>query len=172
MTASCKKITQTLAPMAQKQDIAVVLRGDSRIAGRTKCDGLHLSGDVSEVRASAEDYAERFMLGAEGGNKRHAAMEFGESGIDYIMFGRLDAPATPPTIHEKSFEMADWWSGLFEVPTVIIGGSELSECSRVGATQIEFIALREAIWDHQEGGPKTAVQQACALLEQAAAQTS
>ncbi|PLW75232.1 thiamine phosphate synthase [Cohaesibacter celericrescens] len=162
-------IAQTIAPMAQKKDIAVVLRGDSRIAGRTKCDGLHLNGDLPEIASGVEDYSDRFMLGAEGGNKRHSAMEIGESGIDYIMFGRLDAPTTP-IIHDKSFEMADWWSGLFEVPTVIISGSDLSECSRVGATNIEFIALREAIWDHEEG-PKTAVQKACALLHQAAHST-
>ena len=152
--------------IAQKHDIAVVLRGDSRIAGRTKCDGLHLNGDLPEITSAVEDYSDRFMLGTEGGNNRHTAMEIAETGIDYIMFGRLDAPTTP-TIHEKSLEMAGWWSSLFEVPAVIISSSDLSECSAVGALNIEFIALREAIWDHQEG-PQAAVQQACALLEQAA----
>ena len=161
-----QKITQTLAPMAQKNDIAVVLRGDSRIAGRTKCDGLHLNGDLAEIKSAVEDYSDRFMLGAEGGNKRHTAMEIGESGLDYILFGRLDAPAHP-TIHDKAFEIAEWWSSMFEVPAVIIGGSQLSECTRAGETGIEFIALREAIWDHAEG-PQIAIQQACAHLQQAA----
>ena len=165
-----QKITQTIAPMAQKHDIAVVLRGDSRVAGRTKCDGLHIDGDLTDIQNGVEDYANRFMLGAEGGNKRHTAMEIGESGIDYIMFGRLDAP-TMETIHEKSLDMADWWSTLFEVPAVIIGGSDLSECAKVSAMGIEFIALREAIWDH-EAGPQVAVSEACALLAEGAKEQS
>ncbi|WP_319532885.1 thiamine phosphate synthase [uncultured Cohaesibacter sp.] len=157
-----QKIAQTITPMAQKRDIAVVLRGDSRVAGRAKCDGLHISGDLAELEAAVEDYDGRFMLGTEGGNKRHSAMEIGESGIDYIMFGRLDAP-TEETIHDKSLEMAGWWASMFEVPAVIIGGSDLSECETVSSLGIEFIALREAIWDHEQG-PEAAVREACALL--------
>ncbi|WP_319496583.1 thiamine phosphate synthase [uncultured Cohaesibacter sp.] len=162
-----QKIAQTIAPMAQKHDIAVVLRGDSRVAGRTKCDGLHLDGDLTDIQNNVEDLSNRFMLGAEGGNKRHSAMEIGESGIDYIMFGRLDAP-TADTIHEKSLEMAEWWSALFEVPAVIIGGMDLGECAKVSAMGIEFIALREAIWDH-EAGPQVAVREAVSLLAEGAA---
>ena len=161
-----QKIAETITPIAQKRDIAVVLRGDSRVAGRAKCDGLHLDGDMNDIETGVDEFGERFMLGTEGGNKRHVAMEIGESGVDYIMFGRLNAPAMP-AIHEKSFDMAEWWSSLFEVPAVIIGSEDLSECSKVGATAIEFIALREAIWDHEQG-PQAAVREANALLEAAA----
>lgn len=160
-----QKIVQTITPMAQKQDIAVLLRGDSRIAGRCKCDGLHLDGDLTTLEAGIEDYSERFMLGSEGSNKRHVAMEIGETGIDYIMFGRLDAPATEQ-IHDKALEMADWWSTLFEVPAVVIGGSDLDGCMLAAKAGIEFIALREAIWDHEEG-PMLAIQKANALLQEA-----
>ena len=161
-----QKIAQTITPIAQKQDIAVLLRGDSRVAGRAKCDGLHLNGDIEAIKSGVEDFSDRFMLGAEAGNKRHSAMEFGESGIDYVMFGRLDAPASE-TIHEKSLEMADWWSSLFEVPAVIIGGTDLDHLSEVGALGIEFVALREAVWDHEQG-PRAAVHQASSLLAAAA----
>ena len=165
-----QKIVTAIAPIAQKKDIAVLLRGDSRIAGRTKCDGLHIDGDLTAIEAAIDDYSERFMLGAEGGNKRHTAMEVGESGIDYILFGRLDAPAGE-TIHEKALEMADWWSSLFEVPAVVIGGTDLEDCSKASALGIEFIALREAIWEHEEG-PQAAIQQASALLQQGVASLS
>ena len=157
-----QKITQTLTPIAQKKDIAVLLRGDTRIAGRCKCDGLHLDGDLTEIEAAVDDFSDRFMLGAAGGNKRHQAMELGESGIDYILFGRLEAPATED-FHDKAFAMADWWSSLFEVPAVVIGGTDLEGCAKASAAGIEFIALREAIWDHEEG-PQVAVQKANALL--------
>ncbi|SNY90965.1 thiamine-phosphate pyrophosphorylase [Cohaesibacter sp. ES.047] len=163
-----QKIAQTIAPMAQKNDIAVVLRGDTRIAGRAKCDGLHINGDINDIELAVEDFSERFMLGAEGGNKRHIAMEIAETGIDYIMFGRLNAP-TEEKIYDKALEMADWWSSLFEVPAVIIGGSDLSECETISSLGIEFIALREAIWDHEQG-PEAAVREASALIAAGAPQ--
>lgn len=158
-----QKIAQTLTPIAQKKDIAVVLRGDSRVAGRCKCDGLHIEGDLTAIEAGVEDYSSRFMLGAEGGNKRHSAMEIGETGIDYIMFGRLDAE-TSEEIHPKALDMAEWWATLFEVPAVVVGGSNLKGCSQAASAGIEFIALRDAIWNHQEG-PQLAIQQACSLLK-------
>ena len=164
--SALQKIVQILTPMAQKKDIAVLLRGDSRIAGRCKCDGLHLDGTIEELTSAIEDVSDNFMLGAQGGNKRHIAMEIGESGIDYIMFGRLEAPATG-MIHDKAFDMADWWSSLFEVPAVVIGGTDLEECTRIGEAGIEFIALREAIWDHEQG-PRAAIRQATSLLEASA----
>ncbi len=157
-----QQIAQTLGPIAQKHDIAVMLRGDSRVAGRTKCDGLHVDGELADIKAAVDDYSSRFMLGAQGGNKRHAAMEIAETGIDYIMFGRLEAPATEE-IHDKALEMAEWWSNLFEVPAVLIGASDLQECAKVAERGIEFVALREAIWDH-EAGPQVAIQQANAII--------
>lgn len=158
-----QKIAEILTPIAQKNDVAVLLRGDSRIAGRAKCDGLHLDPDnAAQIRQSVEELSDRFMLGAEAGNKKHSAMEMGESGVDYIMFGRLDASASP-ILHEKAFELADWWSSLFEVPAVLVGSSDLACCELVAKAEIEFIALREAIWDY-EHGPQAAVQKACLLL--------
>jgi thiamine-phosphate pyrophosphorylase len=157
-----QKIAQTLAPLAQAKDIAVVLRGDSRIAGRTKCDGLHLDGDVEAITEGAEEFSNRFMTGAEGSNKRHEAMERGESSIDYIMFGRLQAPETEE-IYPQSLEMADWWSTLFEVPAVILSGTSLDCCEQAAKAGIEFIALRSAVWDHPQG-PQLAIQQANSLL--------
>lgn len=164
-----QKIAQTIAPIAQKNEIAVMLRGDSRVAGRAKCDGLHIDGDLPDIESAVEDYSDRFMLGAQGGNKRHAAMEIGESGIDYVMFGRLEAPATD-VIHDKALDMADWWSTLFEVPAVIIGASDLQECAKVAERGIEFVALREAIWDH-EAGPQVAIQEANAIMAAATPKT-
>ncbi|MCT4654589.1 MAG: thiamine phosphate synthase [Cohaesibacter sp.] len=161
-----QKIAQAITPLAQANDIAVLLRGDSRIAGRAKCDGLHLDGDLADIENGVEEYSDRFMLGAQSVNKRHSAMELGESGIDYILFGRLDAELEDD-IFPKCFEMAEWWSSMFEVPAVIIGGKDLACCTQAGEAQIEFIALRDAIWNHPEG-PRLAVQQACALLEAAA----
>ncbi|MCV6547608.1 MAG: thiamine phosphate synthase [Cohaesibacter sp.] len=157
-----QKIAQTLTSMAQAKDVAVLLRGDSRIAGRAKCDGLHLDGDLDAIREGAEDFSNRFMTGAEGSNKRHEAMQRGESGIDYIMFGRLNAPEEE-MIYPQSFEMADWWSSLFEVPAVILSGTSLDGCEQAAKAGIEFIALRSAVWNHAQG-PRLAIQQANSLL--------
>lgn len=159
-----QKIAQTLAPIAQAKDIAVVLRGDSRVAGRTKCDGLHLDGDLEAITEGVEDFSNRFMTGAEGTSKRHEAMERGESGIDYIMFGRIDAPEEEET-YAQPFEMADWWSSLFEVPAVIVSGSSMDNCEHAAKAGIEFIALRSAVWNHAKG-PRLAIQEANSILEE------
>jgi thiamine-phosphate pyrophosphorylase len=91
-------------------------------------------------------------------------MERGESGIDYIMFGRIDAPEEEET-YAQPFEMADWWSSLFEVPAVIVSGSSMDNCEHAAKAGIEFIALRSAVWNHAKG-PRLAIQEANSILEE------
>jgi thiamine-phosphate pyrophosphorylase len=88
-------------------------------------------------------------------------MTSAESGADYVLFGRFDAPFEPER-QDELMERVAWWAELFEVPCVAAADSlrALERMARAGA---DFVALRHAVWAAPEG-PATAVRQANAQI--------
>ena len=85
-------------------------------------------------------------------------MRAGESGADYVFFGRPHGDLRPEP-HPRNIALAEWWSAIFEVPAVIMAGNEIESVADTAATGAEFIALQSACWDY-EGGPAEAVARA------------
>lgn len=97
-------------------------------------DGVHVAGAYSRRYATVDTRPEGATLGATAAT-RHEAMMLGETGSDYIWFGRQDA------LDEDDLELAVWWQVLFEVPAVLAGPSDASSIGRMIATRVEFIAV-------------------------------
>lgn len=161
---------ERLTPIAQARDVAVMLRGDSRIMGRAKADGLHVVDGRAAVAEAVERFAGRAIVGAGEIRSRHEAMEAAEAGADYVFFGLLDRPDDPEP-HHKSLEWGAWWAPLFETPCVVLGGGTVASLEQAAETGAEFVALRDAIWSHPEG-PRVAVAAANAILDAVAERLS
>ncbi len=53
---SFQAYAEKIVPAAQAAGIAVVIAGDSRIAGRVKADGLHIEAGKAELADASTDY--------------------------------------------------------------------------------------------------------------------
>jgi thiamine-phosphate pyrophosphorylase len=162
-----QKLAERVVPLAQKAGTAVVLRNDTRTAGRARADGVHLDTDGEEGAEDMERALETFrpdgIVGAGEIRSRHDAMTLAEAGVDYLLFGLLSlAPEAAP--HDKTIQFASWWSQLFETPCVALCGTDLDGVSACAGTGADFVALREAAWDHPQGGAE-AVRAANAVLQ-------
>ncbi|ETK05728.1 hypothetical protein T229_01060, partial [Tannerella sp. oral taxon BU063 isolate Cell 5] len=87
--ATFQAYAEKIVPAAQAVGIAVVIAGDSRIAGRVKADGLHVEASKAELADAVERLQERMMVGTGGAKTRDDALELGEVRPDYIFFGRF-----------------------------------------------------------------------------------
>ena len=76
--------------------------------------------------------------------------------------GRLDGD-NGDQIFPKAFDLAAWWSSLFEIPAVVMGGRTIESVVAAAEAGIEFVALRSAVWDYPQG-PAAAVAEANRLL--------
>ena len=90
-------------------------------------------------------------------------MLLGEALPDYVFFGRLDGD-DEPSIHPKALELATWWAELFEIPAMVMGGSDVASVAQADRVGIEFIALRSAVWNHAQG-PAAAIAAANEILD-------
>jgi len=160
-----QKRAELLLPIIQEAGAAGLIAGDSRIAGRVKADGLHVTA-VAELEDAIEKFTPKLIVGAGGAADRHHALEVGELRPDYIFFGKLDGDIKPEA-HPKNLALAEWWASMVEIPCIVLGGTEVESVVPVAETGAEFVALRAAIFSHPQG-PAEAVRLVNGLLDEKA----
>ena len=136
-----------LAGPVQSSNVALVVEGTALVATRGGADGVHLTDGpeaIAEARASLRD--ER-IIGAGHLRARHDAMDVGEAGVDYVMFGEPRADGSMPPL-AAVVERAAWWAEIFETPCVAYAPDAESVPALV-ETGAEFIALGD--WAFADG---------------------
>jgi len=91
-------------------------------------------------------------------------MEAGEAGADYVAFGAFYPTDTKEVIHRAEPEILSWWSELFEVPCVAIGGITVDNALPLVQAGADFLAVCGGVWSHPEG-PEAAVKAFNALMK-------
>ena len=148
---SLVNLVKRLAPAAQAAGAAVIVAcagfaGDLvSVSARGGADGVHVDkpreGTLRELRDRLDDGR---ILGAGGHEQRHAAMEAGEAGVDYVMFGGLYADGVAPDA-ETVIERATWWTEIFETPCIAVAHAT-EQVGPILATRAEFLGLESALW--------------------------
>jgi thiamine-phosphate pyrophosphorylase len=157
---------EKVVPIAQAAGIAVVIAGDSRIAGRVHADGIHIEAGRKELAETIERLAGRMMVGTGGAKTRDEALGLGEERPDYMFFGRFGYDNKPEP-HHRNLALGEWWAEMIQVPCIVMAGSELASVQTVAATGAEFVALSSAVFADGRD-PRAAVAAANALLDETA----
>lgn len=155
---------EPLVAAAQEAGVAAIIIDDTRCAGRLKADGVHLTqGDAAALAEATSSYQPKLIVGASGFETRHGALEAGEAGPDYILFGRLgqDGDEVP---HAKTLSMAEWWSAMVEIPCIALGARDVESVADVARTGAEFVALGAAVFA-EPGKEAERVARANAILD-------
>ncbi|MBP0438091.1 thiamine phosphate synthase [Tianweitania sediminis] len=166
-SASLQKLGEALVPIAQGRNVAVLVEGDTQVAGRIKADGVHLEEGAAVLREQIESLNGRMMVGAGGIKTRDEALEAGEAGPDYVFFGRFGYD-TKPEAHSRNLKLAEWWSEMIALPCVVLGGSDPASALTVAETGADFVALSAALFSGANGTPGQAVAAINALLDESA----
>lgn len=164
--ASYQKHAEALVPAIQAAGAAALIVENSRVAGRAKADGLHVSGGAAALAEAVEAYQPRLIVGGGNAMERHTALEIGELGPDYVFFGRLDGDIKPEA-HSKNLALAEWWAAMIEIPCVVMGGTDPASALAVAETGAEFVALSRAIFA-EPGRAAVLVAEVNAILDEKA----
>lgn len=144
-TKDIQAAADILVPLIQDGGAAALVYGDTQAAGRSGADGVHVDTSLEDVKLAVESFQPDRIVGTGGTKTKHDAMEWAETGVDYLFFGKLDL-AEKETAHAKTLSGANWWAELFETPCVALAGSTLDTLAEVAATGADFIALKDAVW--------------------------
>ncbi|HEY4254240.1 MAG TPA: thiamine phosphate synthase [Roseomonas sp.] len=145
-----KRAVEALMPVAHARDVAFLLNDDAVLAKQLGCDGAHLGqedGDHAAARALLGDAT----FGISCNASRHLAMQAGELGADYVAFGAFFPTDTKATEHRADTDLLEWWSEMFEIPCVAIGGITAANCGPLVRAGADFLAVVSAVWNHPDG---------------------
>jgi thiamine-phosphate pyrophosphorylase len=160
-----QRLAEAVVPIATARGVASLVHNDTRIVGRTGADGVHIDAGATDLaEAVAGLRPKKKIVGAGGLRSRHEAMAAGEADPDYLFFGRLDGD-TGEAIFAKTFELAAWWSSLFVIPAIVMGGNAVASVRQAAAARIEFVALSRAVFAAAD--PAAAVAEANRILAEA-----
>jgi thiamine-phosphate pyrophosphorylase len=150
-------LAEPLQLICAAHETAFIVNDDMNLAKRIGADGVHLGqgdGDPREARALLGPAAQ---IGVTCHDSRHLAMDAGEAGADYVAFGAFFPTATKETHHRPEPSILSWWSRLFEIPCVAIGGITPENGRALVEAGADFLAVCGAVWGHAEG-PAAAVK--------------
>jgi thiamine-phosphate pyrophosphorylase len=156
-------LAEPLQSICLAHDVAFIVNDDMGLAKRLEADGVHLGqgdGDPRDARALLGPSAQ---IGVTCHDSRHLAMEAGEAGADYVAFGAFFPSGTKESVHRPDPSILGWWSRLFEIPCVAIGGITAQNGRQLVEAGADFLAVCGAVWGHPQG-PGAAVAEFQALL--------
>lgn len=137
-----------LAGPVQAQNVALIVEASALVAARGGADGVHLTDGPEAVAEARSSLKNERIIGAGGLRARHDAMDIGEAGVDYVMFGEPRPDGSMPPL-PAVIERAAWWAEIFETPCVAYAPDEASIPALV-ETRAEFVALGD--WAFEAGG--------------------
>ena len=158
------RLAAPLQAICSERDVAFIVNDSAALAKRIGADGVHLGqgdGDPREARALLGPAAQ---IGVSVHDSRHLAMGAGEAGADYVAFGAFFPTATKEVRHRPDPSILSWWSTLFEIPCVAIGGITPGNGPALVEAGADFLAVCSAVWGHA-GGPAAAVKAFQPILE-------
>lgn len=140
------RLAEPLQRICGDAEVAFIVNDSMKLAKRIGADGVHLGqndGDVREARALLGPSAQ---IGKTCHDSRHLAMDAGEAGADYVAFGAFYPTTTKPSDYRPDPSILTWWSTLFEIPCVAIGGIDPDNASRLVNAGADFLAVCQAVW--------------------------
>ncbi|MCK8785413.1 thiamine phosphate synthase [Roseomonas sp. NAR14] len=146
-----RRAVDSLLPVAQSRGVAFLLNDRADLAAELGCDGAHLGQGDGDHAAARRLLGPERTLGITCHDSRHLAMEAGELGADYVAFGAFFPTATKEAAFRADPELLRWWSALFELPCVAIGGITAANCAPLVQAGADFLAVVGAVWNHPDG---------------------
>lgn len=150
------RLAEPLQRVCADAGVAFIVNDSMALANRLGADGVHLGqkdGDIREARALLGPSAQ---IGKTCHDSRHLAMEAGEQGADYVAFGAFYPTTTKPSDYRPDPSILSWWSMLFEIPCVAIGGITPANAAPLVEAGADFLAVCQAVWSNED--PAAAVR--------------
>ncbi len=155
--AEVLRAAERLVPICRERDVAFILNDSMELAKACGADGVHLGQGDGDPREARRLLGSAAQIGVTAHDSRHLAMEAGEAGADYVAFGAIFPTSTKEVLHRPDPSILSWWSRLFEIPCVAIGGITPENGRELVHAGADFLAVCNAVWSHPDG-PEAAVR--------------
>ena len=149
--AEIRKLAPPLIRLAQKQGVSVIINDDPILAAELGADGVHIGQDDGSLKDARGTVGPNRIVGVTCHDSRHLAMQAGERGADYVAFGAFFDTATKSPSSSANVDLLEWWSEIFEIPCVAIGGITTENARPLVEAGADLLAVSGGIWNYPDG---------------------
>ncbi|MCJ8159483.1 thiamine phosphate synthase [Sphingomonas sp. LaA6.9] len=157
------RLAEPLQKICADHEVAFIINDSIALAKRLGADGVHLGQEDGDAREARQILGPNVQIGVTCHDSRHLAMEAGEAGADYVAFGAFYETQTKETHHRPDPSILSWWTTVFELPCVAIGGITPDNAKPLIDAGADFLAVSGAVWNDSDGAA-AAVRKFAALL--------
>lgn len=150
--------------ICHQNNMTVLVVDDTQIMGRAGADGVLVNKLSNNFADLIGNLPRERIIGRGGFRDRHGAMMAGETNPDFIFIGKPGGDIRPEA-HPKNLKLAEWWSGIIEIPCVVMAGNTADSILKCAATGADFVAVEKALFN-SETDAKTTIEELDALLEE------
>lgn len=157
------RLAEPLLRVCADREVAFIVNDSMALAKRLGADGVHLGQEDGDPRDARALLGPQAQIGVTCHDSRHLAMEAGEAGADYVAFGAFYPTTTKETRHRPEPSILSWWTTVFELPCVAIGGITPANARPLIEAGADFLAVCGSVWNAAEG-PAEAIRAFRAVL--------
>lgn len=140
------RLAEPLQRICGDAGVAFIVNDSVALTKRLGADGVHLGQSDGDVREARDLLGPSVQIGRTCHDSRHFAMQAGEDGADYVAFGAFHPTTTKPSHYRPQPVILSWWSALFEIPCVAIGGITPANAAPLVEAGADFLAVCQAVW--------------------------
>jgi len=144
------RLAEPLLRLCREREVAFIVNDSISLAKRIGADGVHLGQEDGDPREARVVLGPTAQVGVTCHDSRHLAMEAGEAGADYVAFGSFHPTTTKAVRHRPERVILSWWSALFELPCVAIGGITPENARPLVEAGADFLAVSAGVWRGDE----------------------
>lgn len=152
-------LAEPLQRICGDRDVAFLVNDSISLAKRLGADGVHLGQDDGDPREARSVLGPTAQIGVTCHDSRHLAMEAGEASADYVAFGSFYPTTTKDVRHHPDPSILSWWTTVFEIPCVAIGGITPANARPLIDAGADFLAVSAAVWSCDEAAAVKAFDQ-------------
>jgi thiamine-phosphate pyrophosphorylase len=160
------RAAERLQPICRPHNVAFLVNDRPDLALKSDADGTHVGQEDMSYDQARRLLGASKIVGVTCHASRHLAMEAAEKGADYVAFGAFFPSTSKQAKGGASTEILEWWSELFEIPCVAIGGITVTNCPPLVQAGADFLSVISGIWDYPQG-PQAAVRDFNAAIDAA-----
>ena len=141
-------------PLCLAHQVALILNDDPALANSLGCDGVHLGEDDMPVATARAQLPAGFVIGASCYNDLALAVRAKDDGASYVAFGAVYPSTTKQAKTRAPLSLFGAWQDLqghAPLPSVAIGGIQLSAVPEILSAGSSAVALCRGIWDDVGG---------------------
>ena len=158
--------TEGLVPICRKHDVAFLINDRPDLAAELGADGVHIGQEDMDYATARRLVGRDATVGVTCHDSRHLAMTAADAGADYVAFGAFFETDTKLAKTRATPDLLTWWSDLFEIPCVAIGGITVENCRVLIEAGADFLAVSAGVWQYRVG-PAEAVKRFNAIIDEA-----